>query len=195
VDTYDEDVFELTDEEGLEALAHPVRMRLLTMLRVDGPSTASKLAKRVGASSGLTSYHLRQLAEVGFIKEAPELGTKRERWWKAEKHMTKYSPANFVDSRSAHRSMTTIRRHVLNWQQLATLTYLSEEPEWGADWADASGHDDLLLHLNPDQLRAMTGELLDIIKRYWADPAPDDDSRAADVLVFLNAFPVREVPL
>ncbi|MDR9450015.1 MAG: helix-turn-helix domain-containing protein [Acidimicrobiia bacterium] len=195
MDTYEEDVFDITDERDLEALAHPIRMRLLTMLRADGPSTASKLAARVGESSGLTSYHLRQLAERGFIGEAPDLGTKRERWWKAEKHITRYSPANLVDSPSARRSLTTIRRHVLGWQQLAALTYLSEEPEWGPDWADAAGHDDLLLHLNPDQLRDMTGELLDIIKRYLANPAGPEDRRAADVLVFVNAFPVREVPL
>ena len=195
MDAYDRDVIDVTDEKDLEALAHPLRMRLLTMLRVDGPSTASKLAERIGESSGLTSYHLRQLADRGFIEEAPDLGTKRERWWKAEKHITRFSPAAFVDSPSAHRSLATFRRQVLNWQQLAALTYLAEEPEWGADWADAAGQTDLLLHLSPDQLREMTEELLEVVKQYWANPAPPEDSRAADVLVFLNAFPVREVPL
>lgn len=195
MDTYGDDVIELTDERDLEALAHPIRMRLLTMLRVDGPSTASKLAERIGESSGVTSYHLRQLAGRGFIEEAPDLGTKRERWWKAEKHITSYSPATFVDSPSAQRLSVTVRRQWLNWQQLAALTYLAEEPEWGADWADAAGQDDLLLHLNSDQLREMTGEILDVVKHYRANPATADDSRAADVLVFLNAFPIREVRL
>lgn len=195
MDTYDRDVFDVTDERDLEALAHPIRMRLLTRLRVDGPSTASKLADRIGESSGLTSYHLRQLADRGFIEEAPELGTKRERWWKAEKHITRFSPAAFVDSPSAHRSLTSFRRQVLNWQQLASLTYLAEEPEWGAEWADAAAQDDLLLRLTPDQLQEMTEEILDVIKRYRSNPAAANDALAADVLVFVNAFPVTEVPL
>lgn len=46
------------------------------------------MARRLGLNSGATSYHLRQLAEHGFIEEAPELGNKRERWWRAANLMT-----------------------------------------------------------------------------------------------------------
>ena len=86
---------EITTEAALHALAHPLRLRLLGLLRIDGPATASGLAKRVGESSGSTSYHLRQLAVAGFIEEAPELGTKRERWWRAAHRETSWSPAQF----------------------------------------------------------------------------------------------------
>ena len=76
------------DITQLRALSHPVRMRLLGMLRTLGPATASQVARRLGLNSGATSYHLRQLAEHGFIEEAPELGNKRERWWRAANLMT-----------------------------------------------------------------------------------------------------------
>ncbi|MEN3122497.1 helix-turn-helix domain-containing protein [Janibacter sp. LM] len=71
------------DITQLKALSHPVRLRLLGMLRTLGPATASQVARRLGLNSGATSYHLRQLAEHGFIEEAPELGTRRDRWWRA----------------------------------------------------------------------------------------------------------------
>jgi DNA-binding transcriptional ArsR family regulator len=63
------------------AMAHPLRLEILGLL-VEGPATASMLARRLGESSGSTSYHLRVLARAGAIVEDPELGTRRERWWR-----------------------------------------------------------------------------------------------------------------
>ena len=48
----------------VRAMAHPLRLRMLEIL-AEGPSTASKLAERLGESSGATSYHLRELAKAG----------------------------------------------------------------------------------------------------------------------------------
>ena len=59
----------MQDPRSLKALAHPLRLELLELLRFEGPSTASALARRVGESSGATSYHLRQLARHGYIEE------------------------------------------------------------------------------------------------------------------------------
>ncbi len=67
------------DARSLRGLAHPLRMRLLDALRVHGPATASGLAERLGESSGATSYHLRQLAEHGFVEDAPTARTSRTR--------------------------------------------------------------------------------------------------------------------
>jgi hypothetical protein len=39
------------------------------------------LARRLGESSGSTSYDLRVLARSGAVVEDPDLGTRRERWW------------------------------------------------------------------------------------------------------------------
>src|SRR5689334_12619211 len=60
------------DGRSLRALAHPLRLRLLGLLRMDGAATASQLAARTGQSSGATSYHLRQLAAYGFVIEEPD---------------------------------------------------------------------------------------------------------------------------
>src|SRR6478609_3560973 len=51
----------------LRALAHPTRLTMLGMLRIDGPATATSLATRLGINTGQTSYHLRQLAHYGFV--------------------------------------------------------------------------------------------------------------------------------
>jgi DNA-binding transcriptional ArsR family regulator len=64
----------------LRGLAHPLRLQLLEVLYAEGPATASQLARRLGESSGATSYHLRALHRVGMVEEA-EQRNGRERWW------------------------------------------------------------------------------------------------------------------
>jgi DNA-binding transcriptional ArsR family regulator len=81
-DWYDERDVTLTPKM-LRGLVHPLRLRLMQLLRDEGPSTASKLGARVAQSSGVTSYHLRILAELGFIAEDPARGNGRDRWWRA----------------------------------------------------------------------------------------------------------------
>lgn len=79
---FDPERYAVVTPANVQALAHPVRMRLLRLLREDGASTASALAECIGESSGLTSYHLRVLAEAGFLEEDIERGNRRDRWWR-----------------------------------------------------------------------------------------------------------------
>ena len=58
------------DAAAMRALAHPLRMRMVGLLRAEGPATASGLAERLGVSSGLTSYHLRALADAAWWRSA-----------------------------------------------------------------------------------------------------------------------------
>lgn len=85
------------DVTQLKAITHPVRMRLLGLLRTHGPATASQVARRLGLNSGATSYHLRQLAAHGFVEEASDLGNRRERWWRASSLSTTVRSADEVD--------------------------------------------------------------------------------------------------
>ena len=63
-------VTRLTDPRALRAYAHPVRMRLMGLLRTEGPLTATRAADLLGESSGTCSFHLRQLAKYGLVEEA-----------------------------------------------------------------------------------------------------------------------------
>ncbi len=72
---------DITDPRVLRAMAHPVRLRLMNELALDGPATATELAERVGESAANCSWHLRQLAKFGFIEEA-EGGVGRNRPWR-----------------------------------------------------------------------------------------------------------------
>jgi DNA-binding transcriptional ArsR family regulator len=77
--------------KALRGLVHPIRLRLLDLLQANGPATASGLGERVGQSSGVTSYHLRVLAEHGFIVEDEDRGNGRDRWWRAVHRTTSFT--------------------------------------------------------------------------------------------------------
>ena len=72
----------LDDPERLKALSHPLRRQILRRLSAHGPATSTTIGEVLGANTGTTSYHLRQLEKYGFIEEIPERSTGRERWWR-----------------------------------------------------------------------------------------------------------------
>ncbi|MGK5637134.1 winged helix-turn-helix domain-containing protein [Streptomyces sp. URMC 126] len=59
---------------------HPVRIALLDLLAETGTLTSSEAAARLGHSSGLCSFHLRQLARHGLVEEAPRQGGRARPW-------------------------------------------------------------------------------------------------------------------
>lgn len=192
----DDETYEITDERALKILAHPLRLRLLSLLRADGPSTATALGRRVDESSGVTSYHLRQLANGGFVDEAPELGNQRERWWRAAHRSTRYSSADFLDSPAGRTADLTIRREVLRWQQLLQEQWLAEETTWSDTWVDAAIGSDVSFELTPSQLRAFGDELGQLLLRFRDNPPAADRAEAAEaerVVCFAHAFPTREM--
>jgi DNA-binding transcriptional ArsR family regulator len=184
------------DEQRLNALMHPVRRALLLLLRSDGPATATRLAQRVGESSGLTSYHLRKLAEVGLVAEDQERGTKRERWWYSPHEATTWSPSDFLGNPEAHRASVALRREIHRWQFRLLDQWLAEEGDWDKAWVDAAGLSDALLTLTPESAQALSAEIYEVVRRY-RDNLPAQGTPDATRVVWLqHLVPVRgELPL
>ncbi len=70
----------LTDARTLRAVAHPLRLSIIEQLTIHGPLTATALGDRLDETPANCSWHLRKLAEHGFVEEA-EGGTGRQRPW------------------------------------------------------------------------------------------------------------------
>ena len=137
-----------TDAAAVRALAHPLRLQLLDLLRFEGPSTATLLGRQVGESSGSTSYHLRQLARYGFIEEAPGRGG-RERWWRFRNRRVT------LDSGGA--GGRELLAELLSRETWALDHFLAQRrllPEWDA----GSFFTTLALRLTPAELVELSGE-------------------------------------
>ncbi|WP_377641556.1 ArsR/SmtB family transcription factor [Oryzobacter terrae] len=90
------------DATGMRALAHPVRVRVLSELQRHGPSTATRLSPAVGATPSVTSWHLRHLAAHGLVRDTQGRGTGRERWWEAASRGVRFSPTAPGAREAAH---------------------------------------------------------------------------------------------
>ncbi|MBB5120315.1 ArsR family transcriptional regulator [Streptomyces eurocidicus] len=71
---------DLTADAGEGLREHGVRTALLDLLAEVGTVTATEAASRLGCSSGLCSFHLRQLARHGYVEEAPRNGGRARPW-------------------------------------------------------------------------------------------------------------------
>lgn len=168
---------------------------MLGLLSAEGPSTATKLAERLGESTGSTSYHLRQLARHGFIEEDSERGTLQERWWRP-KHRGMRLRATELERDGVAGTDEAIGIYlgeVLRYQFASLQDFLDNRDRWSEKWREASTVNDYPLMLTPERLTELLGELTQIIERYRAEPSKGP---AADrVVLLLNAFPQREIPL
>ena len=100
------DVRKLDSAAAMRALAHPLRMELLEALVLDGPATATELAKRLDDTPSNCSWHLRKLAEFGFVEEAPG-GAGRNRPWRAAAHGLSWA-GDDPESRQAGHGLTDL---------------------------------------------------------------------------------------
>ncbi|GAB3498637.1 winged helix-turn-helix domain-containing protein [Amycolatopsis cihanbeyliensis] len=91
------ETYKQLDARSLRGLAHPLRVRILGLLRTEGPATSARLAKRLTEDSGNISWHLRRLANTGFITEETDFGTRRERWWRAVHDHTRFDIDDVLD--------------------------------------------------------------------------------------------------
>jgi DNA-binding transcriptional ArsR family regulator len=74
---------DVADPVRLRALAHPLRLRLLRLLREHQPATGAQLAELTGESTASISYHLATLAKHGFVERDPgPAPTRRHKPWR-----------------------------------------------------------------------------------------------------------------
>lgn len=177
------------DPTALKALAHPVRLRMLGLLRVDGPATATQLAARLGLNSGATSYHLRQLAQYGFIEEKPG-PSRRDRWWRASHELTSVLETEAegaeLDAGVAF-TQASLSLQVGQMQQA-----VEEYAELPARWRKASTASDITVPLTAEQAEALTRQLTDVMLEAMREAPPLGEPMPPDTAPFtimLRAFP------
>lgn len=168
-------------------------MQLLVLLRKHGPSTATRLAERLGVNSGTASYHLRQLGGAGFVEEDRERGNARERWWRSTHRSTSLNDPElaerepeatlaFVQSIAAVNSLRT-QRAINEWQTMPRR------------WRHAFDMSNQALRLTPEEATALGRELAAVIARYRRDTpetAAEAPAGAEQVWVITQIVPELE---
>jgi DNA-binding transcriptional ArsR family regulator len=182
---------------SVRGVVHPLRLRLLRLLQDDGPATATSLAARIEQSSGVASYHLRVLAEHGFIVEDSERGTGRDRWWKAVHRSTSFTfrmPDDPGDGASVEDAEYLMRyladecfRRMLAYVSTisARIEELPNEPWQAGAWP---------LRLTPEENRGLMDRILELVAEYRRAPGDPDPRPGTDRAIFQFQMLPDEAP-
>lgn len=188
---------QITELSRLRAFMNPLRMQLYRVLYASGSATASQLAEHVDQTPSLVSYHLRKLAEHGFVIEASDSGSDgRERWWRvASEEGWGFRDSDFADTPEGAAAVGAVTRGIFDTRIAQYRAYLDQKSAWGKAWSDASFSSEWLIDLTPAELAEMCEEL-EALARRWrergkATHASGDTEDREHVAVHLYGFPFR----
>jgi predicted ArsR family transcriptional regulator len=173
---------------SLRGLAHPLRVRLLSILRTEGAATVSQLAEKAGVHTASASYHLRQLALYGFVAADPRPGRTRERRWKAIHQNTRVRPTEFRDAQSGEL-LGAYFEGVVTFYAEQTMRAVEEMHLLPAAWQDASTTSDFALQLTAEELGSLVEELFQVARRYRQQGSDHEVEGTLPVILQIQAFP------
>lgn len=162
----------------VRALAHPLRLRMLELLRA-GPATASMLARELGESSGATSYHLRELHKAGFVDDDPEHASRRERWWK---RAPRFLVSTVADDAEYDAALSKLRSVIVERDEDALARYFAAIGDESRDWQEVSFLGGWTLFATPEEIRSLSTLVFQEIGKLHRHPADRTaDARAVHV--------------
>lgn len=157
-------VTRLTDPRALRAYAHPVRMKLVGLLRTEGPLTATRAAELLGESSGTCSFHLRQLAKYGLVEEAGG-GTGREKPWRATTTSTSWDAVADAPELAAATGLLNTVVAEQYFEQL--MRWLEASPDEPPEWREASLFGDRILYVTAEELDELGRQVRELVDVYF----------------------------
>jgi DNA-binding transcriptional ArsR family regulator len=157
----------VTDARDMSALAHPLRLDLLDLLLVNGAMTASEAARGLHQSPSNVSWHLRKLAEHGFVRrDEPRRG--RERPWKVVTQLLSWGDDAENGVMAAALLDVAVEREV---QVLRSA--VATQPQTSQTWRDATTITQARLWLTAEEaeeLGAQIDALIAATAERLADP-------------------------
>ncbi|MEV6830117.1 helix-turn-helix domain-containing protein [Amycolatopsis sp. NPDC051102] len=167
----EENVREIRDSKALAAIAHPLRRRLLDLLHLDGPATASALAARTDQAVGNISHHLKVLAASELVEEAAELARdRRERWWRRTSSAIKWGAQDFPGDPIAE----TAEALTLNYQHTMAREWLAKRDTYPPEWRGALFSIDGWARLSIAELDELNDRIVAMLAEYRDRALPDD---------------------
>jgi len=184
---------QLTEPRALRALAHPIRLELISQLRSGGPLTATQAGERIGESAASCSFHLRQLAKYGLVEEAGG-GRGRERPWRATAISTEWAARGSDDEADAAGAM--LNRLVVERYFQSAMEWLERRGGEDPEWVDAAGMGDALVYMTVEELRRFDQGIRALLEPYLKrlEEREQPAAGARPVSVIGLAFPLPEEP-
>ena len=156
---------ELRDARSLRVLAHPTRLRLVGLLRLKGPMTATQAAKELGETPQRCTFHLGQLAKHGLVEEAGG-GRGRERPWRATASVTSWP--NFVPEPEAAAAAQLLEAVVAEQYFEGVMAWIDGKDAEPREWQEAAQLNELSLYLTAEELAELGRRVWDLLEPFAA---------------------------
>lgn len=144
-------------------MAHPLRLRILDVIGLRGPITATEVATEVAESPANCSWHLRQLARYGYITEAGG-GHGRQRPWCLVPGGHRWRDSEQEPELALAADAAT--EVIFESEYQAFRTWQSTRRNEPSQWQDAAYSLQSFGWLTADELRALKDELTPILNSY-----------------------------
>jgi DNA-binding transcriptional ArsR family regulator len=155
----------IRDPKVMRAVAHPARIAILEHLTDVDSATATECARVCGLSPSATSYHLRALAKVGLVEEAPSRGDGRERVWRAPMRGFTFDTDD-SESPEALSAAISLLEVVLGRDEEQMRSWLGRAHDLPKDWNDAIGLTRHQLMITADELKELQAAVQDLLRPY-----------------------------
>jgi DNA-binding transcriptional ArsR family regulator len=155
----------LSDPRELNALAHPVRMAIVELLSISGPLTATELADRLDETPANCSWHLRKLAQHGFVEEAGG-GTGRQRPWQVPGLGFRWDDEHASGSIQERRAAQALSEVVMSRAMDRLRESQQRAPEETEEWRAAQTSTEMVAWLTADELKELNDAITAVLDRY-----------------------------
>ena len=154
----------ISDAADLKALAHPLRMDLLESLVLDGPRTATQLAAELGSSPSNCSWHLRKLAEHGFVTEVAGVSGRNRPWQASSTGLDWGEASQEPESSAAGHALTDL----MLTRELQRLRAAREaEGLLAPEWREASTVVQSALWLTAEEAQQVSAQLKELMLTHF----------------------------
>lgn len=177
------------DPAILRALAHPLRVEILSVLDELQEATATEIAERVGESPSNCSFHLRQLEKAGYIVRGERRGTAKP--WRPA-HRSRNLQPDLTDPDSI-RSSAAVGALYVQHEASRVVDFLTTAPTGDPEWAGAVMVNTAEFWATADEMRTLAADVANLVERFHGRSADPErrppGSRRAHLFVTLNPDP------
>jgi DNA-binding transcriptional ArsR family regulator len=180
----------VTDPREIHALAHPVRLAILDVLREREEATATDCAAVLGERVQSCAYHLRTLSRLGVVEPVPA-GDRRKRLWRL-----RYSgfsiPKQHAASPMFREAWAALRGSVIERDIRVVRDFIENEAAFTPAQHQASTIRNLTLHATPEELGRLADAVSELLRPYIRDAKSDRPEAAERVHVTFWVVPRRD---
>jgi DNA-binding transcriptional ArsR family regulator len=183
----------VSDPREIHALAHPVRLAILDVLRDREEATATDCAAVVGESVQSCAYHLRTLSKLGVVETAPS-NDRRKRLWRL-RYAGFSVPKQTAASPMFKEAWAALRGRVVERDIRVLRDFIENEDAFTPAQHRASTIRNLTLQATPEELERLADEVSDLLRRYARDEKSDRPQGAERMHVAFWVIPRRDESL